>query len=404
MSLLDKSSLVITPNATKASKLYSVIPSDGSGDMTVVRATTATRVNSNGLIESVALNVPRIDYTDSTCPSVLVEPQRTNLALYSEQFDNSYWGKLNITLTPNQITAPDGTNTADKLTDNAVSGSHYISSAVISIINSTSYTLTTYLKANTLYWVRLELFSGGCFFNLSNGTLGTSSGVTANILDVGNGWYRCSISATSSSTSAYPAIRITTGDGVFGYIGSGSSLYAWGAQLEAGSYPTSYIPTVASAVTRNADVISKTGISDLIGQTEGTVFVDFKIDGSRSSSVILWLTDGSSSNSVIAQYTSGGVLQIVLNSGGATQVNIVGSASVQGLYKLAIAYKLNDVAVYLNGVSVGVDTSATMPLSMSRIDIGQSSNLTSQLGGYINSAQLYKTRLTNAELATLTTL
>jgi hypothetical protein len=185
---------------------------------------------------------------------------------------------------------------------------------------------------------------------------------------------------------------------------SGKTIYLFGTQLEAGAYPTSYIPTTSASVTRNADVISKTGISSLIGQTEGTVFIDFKIDGSRSSSVILWLTDGSSSNSVIAQYTSGGVLQIVLNSGGATQVNIVGSASAQGLYKLAIAYKLNDVAVYLNGVSVGVDTSAIMPLSMSRIDIGQSSNLTAQLGGYINSTVLWKERLSNDTLATLTTL
>lgn len=116
MSLLDTASLVITPNGTKASKLYSVVPSDGSGDMTVTRATTATRVNSAGLIESVASNVPRLDYSNGTCPSILVEPQRTNILKYSEDLTNAVWSLIGtITRTANYGTAPDGTQTSTRI-------------------------------------------------------------------------------------------------------------------------------------------------------------------------------------------------------------------------------------------------------------------------------------------------
>ena len=113
MSLFESASLVVTPNGTKASKLYAIKPTDGSGDLSVTRATTATRVNSAGLIESVASNVPRLDYTNSTCPSILVEPQRTNISLRSQEFDNAYWVPQNVTLTTNNTISPNGTLDAD---------------------------------------------------------------------------------------------------------------------------------------------------------------------------------------------------------------------------------------------------------------------------------------------------
>lgn len=145
MSLLDTASLVVTPNGTKASKLYSVVPSSGAGDLSVTRATTATRVNSSGLIESVASNVPRLDYTNGSCPSILVEPQRTNLTLYSEQFDNSDWSKGNITITANAINSPSGILNADKIVENTANSGHYVET-VIPTTSGQLYTATVYLK------------------------------------------------------------------------------------------------------------------------------------------------------------------------------------------------------------------------------------------------------------------
>jgi len=127
MSLLEKASLVLTPNAYKASKLYSVVPSSGLGDMTVTRATTATRVNSLGLIESVASNVPRLNYdVAGGCPSILLEPQRTNLLTYSEDFINAVWVKSAIAgasmpvVTADDTISPDGSLDADKVVFSAV--------------------------------------------------------------------------------------------------------------------------------------------------------------------------------------------------------------------------------------------------------------------------------------------
>ena len=125
MALFDDASLVTTPNGYKAGTLYSIKPTSGAGDMTVVRATTATRVNSAGLIESVANNVPRLDYSNGTCPCLLVEPQRTNLLTYSEQFNNGVWGLfssgtgVNPIITANTTTAPNGTLTADTIVFNS---------------------------------------------------------------------------------------------------------------------------------------------------------------------------------------------------------------------------------------------------------------------------------------------
>ena len=142
---IETASIVITPNAYKASKLYALKPTDGSGDLTVVRATTATRVNSSGVIEEVLANVPRLDYTGGGCPSILVEPQRTNLALRSEEFDNaSFWALSNSgSISVNTDVAPDGTTTADRL----IAGANFsqVQGAIVGTAG-TAYTGSIYIK------------------------------------------------------------------------------------------------------------------------------------------------------------------------------------------------------------------------------------------------------------------
>jgi len=293
MSLLDKASLIVTPNSYKESKLYSVVPNTTLGDMDVVRATTATRVNSAGLIENVGVNIPRIDYTNGSCPSLLVEGQRTNLNLYSEQFDNAYWTKSRVSISANTsaTTDPSGNNNADLVTQDAVdtNGGTVFRSLTFT---AAAHTFIVFAKMNEVRYINLaENVSSGStrrtWFDLQSGVIGTTSaGHTAKIENYGNGWYRCSITFTALAIANSVFVYLSNADGSTAAVVSKGS-YFYGAQLEAGSYPTSYIPTVASTVTRNADVISKTGISSLIG-TEFTMFFDgFESMGGASSRYLI---------------------------------------------------------------------------------------------------------------------
>lgn len=413
MSLFESASLVVTPNGTKASKLYSVKPADGSGDMTVTRATTATRVNSSGIIESVATNVPRLDYTGSTCPSVLIEPQRTNLVLRSEEFDNASWVKFNATVTANSTISPDGTLDADKIIGSAgISNNNVYQSP--SLTANTQYTETVYAKKSEWDWIVLEIRGEAvdavvAWFNVNTGTVGViKNGGTATITNVGNGWYRCSLTRTMGATTSSTRVRIYTTNANDSYsVGDGTSgVFIWGAQLEAGSSATSYIPTTNATVTRNADLISKTGITDLIGQTEGTLYAEVNNKNWETSNRIFIISDGSANNRIgIVQGTSQNTLRFLISTSGASQTDVNSSSIISSNYKIAIAYKNNDISIYVNGVQIATDTSATIP-ACSNVYLGKSESLSlaNIINNGIKSAALWKTRLTNAELATLTTL
>jgi hypothetical protein len=405
MSLLDKASLVVTPNAYKTSKLYSVVPNTTLGDMDVVRATTATRVNSAGLIESVAVNVPRIDYTNGSCPSLLVEPQRTNLLQRSEEFDNAIWAKINSTIGANSAISPSGNLNADSLIDNSTNSIHVCGNDGG---GAGLYTFSFYAKANTLTRVGLltgatvnvTLASTAQVFDLSNGTVvNTISGVTASISPLINGWYRCSVTLTALASGTYFITCIKSGTNI-AYIGSGERLFIWGAQLEVGSYPTSYIPTVASTVTRNADVISKTGISSLIGQTEGTLFCDVNLNSRANFTYFAIAPNIVLTSTYIGIFVTSSIIGFEIIISGVVQVGINFSNSSTGRFKIAAAYKNNDFAFYINGNLIGIDTLGNIPACS---DLGLNTFSQAQTLNY-NSAQLYKTRLTNTELQSLTTL
>ena len=370
------------------------------------------------------LNIPRLDYSGGGCPSILIEPQRTNLALWSEDFSNASWSKLNTTVTANSTTSPDGTLGADSLIENTSTSVHLITqSSGGSGVNTYSYSVfaknlsgNRYLQlwiGNTItgaIYSRFDLVNGAITQDTTLSGTGYSVGVSS-IKDYGNGWYRCTIVGTKTNTTGTNTIavrlsQISTGIETNSYLGDGTSgIYIWGAQLEAGSYPTSYIPTVASSVTRNADVISKTGISSLIGQTEGTLFVEFSVEELEPSLAYLMvsnLTDGTASNRMgFARAPSGGIHVYVVT--GNTSQFTFNTTQTTGNFKLALAYKANDFKVYLNGVNVHTNTSALVPISMSRFDLNNiNGNYPSK--NKVAQALLFKTRLSNAELAQLTTI
>jgi hypothetical protein len=413
MSLFDSASLVVTPNGTKASKLYSIIPTDGSGDLTVTRATTSTRVNSSGLVYTVSNNVPRLDYLNSTCPSILVEPQKTNLFTYSEDFTNAVWIKVGATINANSTTAPDGNTTADKLTEDSSTGIH-TAAVLAGQATGGDYTFSVFVKAAGRTKFQLaEAFSigGNVNFDLTAGTA-TTVGPAKNgrIENYGNGWYKCSATwAFTGGATVVLYCNLLDSAGSASYAGNGTSgVNIWGAQLEAGSFGTSYIPTTTAAVTRNADVISKTSVSSLIGQTEGTIFAEIKVSKllGTASRYIFHISDGTTNNRIYMAFSgsSSNVLRARIFNGGTLQCSIDTSAiTTTGTYRLALAYKSNDIVFYVNGTQVGTDTSASIP-TCSRVDLGHNYAGASQLNDGITNANIWKTRLTNAELASLTSL
>ena len=396
MNLLDTASLVVTPNGYKASKLYSIIPSDGSGDMTFARTgDTATRINSSGLIETVLANKPRLDYFNSTCPKLLLEPQRTNLAIYSEDFGTA--SLLNATVSTNVIASPSGNVNADKIVENTSNSSHAIYYQNITYNANTTYTISCYLKSGERYRgaIRINGITGDDVFNLNTGiaSIGT-------LTNVGNGWWRYTriITPTSTVSGSYFAPFIYDNSGNANYLGDGTSgYYIWGLQIEAGSYATSYIPTTTASVTRNVDSITRTSSSAVIGQTEGVVFFDLNLD-SRLSFSYLFVK-----NTAVTNYIGFSVdntkIRAEISNAGVIQAAIDYASSSTGRFKIAVAYNTNDIAFYLNGSLIGTDTVATIP-TCDILDF----YFNAVNGIKINSAALWKTRLTNSQLQTLTLL
>jgi hypothetical protein len=354
------------------------------------------------------LNIPRLDYTNGTCPSILVEPQRTNLALYSEQFDNAAWTKNAATISANSIVAPNGTLTADKLVEDTTNDAHYLD--IRPTVNNSINTSSIYVKAAGRTKFQLREGSNGDLvtFDLSN--------PSGNIISVGNGWFRVWLSTTPDATTYIFQLRLLNDSGNLVYTGNGTSgLYVWGAQLEAGSYATSYIPTVASSVTRNADVISKTGISSLIGQTEGTVFIEHIYNTEITNpigadDIVIGFSNGTLNNLLLIIHYGSGVnsynnkLRLYIRNAGADQALIDLAGTTTGTYKIAVAYKNNDVAFYVNGVQVGIDTSVSVPTLSNLYLYDFLGTNTKYNTDKVKSAAIWKTRLDNATLAQLTTI
>ena len=381
---------------------------------TFTRASSATRVNESGLIESVGSGIPRVDYLNNADGHLLLEPSRTNILLRSEEFDNAYWEKTNSVITNNYTTSPDGNTSADKLVASSSSGQHLIgTSAYVTTLNLTAYVFTVRVKAAEYSKVGIrEARNAGsyCCYNLSNGTLIEEGTTTSSIKPLVNGWFEISLPFTTLSLSqSLPQVFVlndsyTSGNpNSYSYSGDGTSgIYIWGAQLEAGSYATSYIPTSGSSVTRVAEATSQTPPSGVIGQTEGTFFLDFTVNQLDTSAANLFsISDGSTSNRIyIGSILNNKISAAVIASGAGDLISSSFDVVYGGRYKCALSYKLNDIKFYINGSLVGIDTSAIIPVC-NRIQNNSGAG-TSPFYDSINSIKLYNTALSDSELIALT--
>ena len=261
-------SLAMIPSGYKDGKVYSVLPSNGDGDFTFSRGSNATRVNKDGLIETITGDTPRLDYSDSSCPSLLLEPQSTNLIPYSEDFSNAAWVKGNVILTPNQGISPDGLNNAFKYVGSSISQNFQ------TIINvSSNYTYSFYVKTINSPFIRLRTSDGSCWFNMTTNAVATNDFASAEIKNIGNNWYRLSVTSSSFTSSNSFFIHPHATDNTSIEM-DGSEFLLWGAQVEEQSYPTSYIPTNGATATRLADVCNNAGTSDTFNDSEGVLMAE----------------------------------------------------------------------------------------------------------------------------------
>ena len=357
--------------------------------------TTTTTAVYGGITD----NTPRLDYTDSSCPALLLEPLRTNLITQSEYFESSFWNKGNVSVVTNTTTSPEGLVNAIKLVEDTSTGSHRIYPNII--VDSQKHAFSVFVKKETRNWISLRLdglaSDQRTWFDLENGVIGTKSADhNAEIVSLSDGWYRCSVSIKGTTYQpAYPILGIADADNSSSYTGDGTSgIYIFGAQVEAGSYKTSYIPTYGgSSVTRVADSCVKTGISSLIGQTEGTALLDI-ISDDIGGNVALRLSDGTNSNRVNFEWAGSKVPYLVVQSGGSLVVYQSVTCSQNVRHKIAIGYKANDFVIYIDGVLAASDTSGAVPTSLTQIEFGEGS---SKFMGKYNKFTLFKERLTNAE-------
>ena len=396
---MAKPKLALIP-AAQGSKLFSVLPSSGVGDFDFSRSGKATRINSQGLIEEVSngqsrLNYPMIDGKVVGCPHHILEPQRTNLLQYSEDFSNSYWYKDSISVTSGFV-SPDGTLNASKIV-----GSGFLQ-GVINVVASNVYTYSVFWKKDTSSFIKFQVSSSGPdeTITLNTKTLSFSSITNIDeysVEEFGNGWYRLKITWTEQDTEI-SGIRIICDES-----DANSSLYIWGAQVEQGSFPTSYIKTNGSAVTRSAETANGSGDAATFNDSEGVLMAEISALADDGTYRVFGLSDGTASNRVILYYNpNSNNIELFISSGGAAQTTLsLTLTDIKLLQKIAVKYKVNDIGLWINGFEVGIDTIATMPSGLNELafDNGVS---TENFYGNTKQIQYYNSALTDSELEQLT--
>jgi len=413
-NLLEKASIITTPTAYSDGVLHSVKPSESPyADFTFTRNDAGTRVNASGNIESVGVDLPRIDYRGGS-GSWLLEPQSQNLIKYSEDFSQgSYFTLTSASVSSSTITDPtENQNSFKLIPDNGTGGNRSIGRNFLNLTNL--HTFTCFAKKAEYNYLMLRTRNGpntAVMFNLDNGTYNVNATsvalVSAKIDDYGNGWYRCSITLDPSQMNTVGQIFVSLSVGITGnetnsFSGDGvSGVYIFGMQFEEQSYPTSYIATSGDPQTRGADSATNAGSSDLISSTEGVLYAEIAaLTNEDSTYRVIALSNGNSGEFVFVGFTN---INNIYAYVGSQSIAYFTPTDATDFNKVAIKYEDNNCKLFINGVQVGtINTTATVPSGLDRL------NFDSGLGGSpfdgnIKCVAVFKEALTDAELTCLTT-
>lgn len=378
-------------------------------DFSVTRGSKATRVNKLGFIELVDINVPRIDFLNNRKGLLLGENQSTNSLPYSENFNTNAYTILNMTNTPDSGISPDGKKTASILTTTSTFPQMRMTRTV-SVGNNTLSIFAKYIDSPYIV-LRSRDFTNGVntqvWFDIQNGTIGGSDGdtpISTSMEDYGNGWYRCSISFIVNSSDTNGNLYVYLCDTNLSYDNTiGRKAYLWGSQLENLDSLTSYIPTYGSSVSRNKDFISKNGSSNLIGQTEGTIYMEFyhKTTIGYKDFFSIW---NSSVKYLFRIRIISNTFNVVYNGASSAKplVNDVTLIPNQ-INKVSIKYDYitNSSSIFVNGTKmntvVGADPYPTE--TQAGINVGAWFGVPEM---NLRQLTLYKTQLSDSELESLT--
>lgn len=366
------------------------------------------------------LNVPRLTYQNGGggCPSLLLEKQSTNLALYSEQFDNAAWTKDGVTISANATTSPDGTQNADKIIGAASSGNKIIFQ-VNSITLGQPFTASAFFKKgeykNAFLRVGGQTANPYVIYDLDTQSVVSTSGASSTQIEsMGNGWYRISLTSLSATTTVIaPNVAFAPNSGytisatnVLQYTGDGTSGgFAWGAQIEISSYKTSYIPTTSASATRVADACYKTGIGSLFGTNKGTFFwqgvTPYYVSGSGGAQYLWDISDTINFNlNRFALYTVGtNLVQLYTSVTGGNNATLAQNSFA----KIALVWNGTNCSLYING-AVAISNQTIANSNPTAIHLNTRYSLNENGNAEVGEVVVFNTNLTNAELISLTTL
>ena len=372
--------------------------------ITFTRASNATFFDASGVLQTASNDAPRFDHDPATGASrgLLIEEARTNLLERSAEFDNAYWNKVSTTITANNTTSPDGASSADLVEK---TGSETTTPAATLSVTAAAHTVSVFAKNSSGNRLRLRIDATGgtivsAVFNTATGeVVSTDAGVTASVVNAGNGWYRCV--ATYTFASAVSA-SIGFSPRNEGADATGAKAWLWGAQLEAGAFPTSYIPTTTAEATRSADSAVVTPISGFYNQAEGTMVSETTAIGYGSGFPTVWfLNNSGGATQYIAFYHRANNYLEVSGSG---YGQATGGVTIGTTYRLGFATAAGSTRLALNGSLIGSDSTAASPtITAERLDIGSRSDGSQRFTGHIRKIAYYPKRLSNALLQQLTT-
>lgn len=391
-------------------------------NLSITRATSATYVNDAGEIATATSGVARFTHDkDGNSLGLLVEEARTNICLESEDItDATAWpSPLNASPSSNQTIAPDGSTAADKHIDDSGTGTgNVMVQQNVTVSTSTAYTYSVFLKADQLSWAALQVANfttpanSLAYFDLTNGVEGTIDANFDNsgIEDYGNGWHRCWVSFTTDASDTTGTIRIYLADADTDIVvdrDGTSSIFVWGAQLEAGKYPTSYISTTTTSVTKNSDDISAAISGEFNDDDDWTLYSEFALIGALdtvTSRVSVAFKEGAFSRAyhMASKSNQRSYIQTSRSGGnaGAVFVSSVHSA-INTFYKQTSGFTENDVDHYAEGTAGTPDTLADYPTNIDAVQIGGFTGSSTLLNGIISEIAYFDEKLTDADLSDL---